>query len=189
MTPSPTADAPKSEPEPVVTETPQPPVSEKPATTEPTPGSTPQPVPEQPQPTPSPAEAQPTESSKATPEPSPEATTTTTTSPQSRPLGAEPTLADLPVRPPTSLKLTGRVMDAAGNAIANVVIVLISPRGSVLASTTDSEGNYSFSVSPSEKPFRLVPSKDGFVFDPIDKTLVMLKEDRSAINFSGKEQP
>lgn len=189
MTPSPTADAPKSEPEPVVTETPQPPVSEKPATTEPTPESTPQPVPEQPQPTPSPAEAQPTESSKATPEPSPEATTTTTTSPQSRPLGAEPTLADLPVRPPTSLKLTGRVMDAAGNAIANVVIVLISPRGSVLASTTDSEGNYSFSVSPSEKPFRLVPSKDGFVFDPIDKTLVMLKEDRSAINFSGKEQP
>jgi len=93
------------------------------------------------------------------------------------------------MQPPSSLKLTGRIRDGAGNGIANVVVVLISPRGTVLASTTDADGNYSFTVSPSQKPFRLVPSKDGLAFDPIDKTVVMFTEDRKAIDFVGKEQP
>jgi hypothetical protein len=68
-------------------------------------------------------------------------------------------------------------------------MVLISPGGTVLASTTDAEGNYSFTVSPSGKPFRLVPSKDGFAFDPIDRSVVMSIEDRRVLDFVGKEQP
>ena len=174
--------------DPVTTESPQPPTPEKSSEKEATP-----------EPTPSPAETQPTPESSPTsspapmetPSPTPEASSTPAAAPaetQPRPLNAEPTLADIPVKPPTSLKLTGRIIDAAGNGISNVVVVLISPRGSVMASTTDAEGNYSFTVSPSDKPFRLVPSKDGFVFDPIDKTVVITTEDRTA-NFSGKEQP
>ncbi|MGH9883743.1 MAG: carboxypeptidase-like regulatory domain-containing protein [Pyrinomonadaceae bacterium] len=94
-------------------------------------------------------------------------------------------MSDLPVKPRTSLKVSGRAKDAAGNAIANVVVVLISPLGSVLASTTDSDGNYSFTVSPSEKPFRIIPSKEGLTFEPVDKTLVVFTDDYKDIDFVG----
>lgn len=144
--------------------------------------------PADPQATPTPEEPPPTETPSPKEEPTPESSPSTANEVESRPLTAEPTLADVPVKAPTSLRLTGRIKDTAGNGIPNVVIVLISPRGSVLASTTDTEGNYSFTVSPSEKPFRLVPSKDGFVFEPIDKTVVITTEDR-AVNFFGRSQP
>jgi uncharacterized membrane protein YgcG/tetratricopeptide (TPR) repeat protein len=191
-TPEPTPEEPTPSPvESSPTESPQP----TPSPVESSPTESPQPTPspvessptESPQPTPSPVDSSPTELPQPSPESSPAAEPRSST-PGSRP-GSEPTLADLPPQQPTSLRLTGRVMDASGNPISNVVIVLISPRGSVLASTTDAEGNYSFIVSPSEKPFRLVPSKDGLVFDPIDKMLVIFTQDRSAINFTGKEQP
>jgi hypothetical protein len=87
------------------------------------------------------------------------------------------------------LKLTGSIKDAAGVGIANVVVVLISPRGSVLASTTDSEGNYSFTVSPSAKAFRVLPSKEGLTFTPLDKTLMLTTEDRNAVDFVGNPTP
>lgn len=108
-----------------------------------------------------------------------------TPSPEPSRRSSDPSLSDLPSKPKSILKLTGRVKDAAGNGIANVVVVLISPRGSVLASTTDSEGNYSFTVSPSEKPFRVLPSRDGFSFTPLDKILVMTAEDQKDVDFVG----
>ena len=61
-----------------------------------------------------------------------------------------------------NIKITGRVKDANNNGIANVVVVLISPKGSVLAATTDAEGRYSFIVSRSRLSYRVIPSKDGF---------------------------
>jgi hypothetical protein len=83
------------------------------------------------------------------------------------------------------VKITGRVVDANKVGIANVVVVLISPSGSVLASTTDTNGSYSFTVAPSQKTYRLIPSKDGFAFTPIDRTFAGLYDDQKEIDFVG----
>ena len=63
-------------------------------------------------------------------------------------------------KPRTTVKLTGTLRDATNAAISNAVVVLISPRGTVLATTTDTDGNYSFIVSPSSQSYRIIPSKD-----------------------------
>jgi hypothetical protein len=83
------------------------------------------------------------------------------------------------------VKITGKVRNADGTGIANVVVVLISPSGTVLASTTDSEGNYSFNVAPSQRTYRLIPSKDGYTFTPVDKAFAGLNEDQKEIDFAG----
>jgi hypothetical protein len=62
---------------------------------------------------------------------------------------------------------------------------LISPSGSVLASTTDTNGNYSFTVAPSQKTYRLIPSKDGLTFTPVDRTFAGLFDDQKEIEFVG----
>ena len=94
-------------------------------------------------------------------------------------------------QPPTVLratvKITGRVKDASNNGMANVVVVLISPRGSVLASTTDAEGNYSFAVSPWQHGYRIIPSRDGFTFEPVDKVLPSLSDDQNDVDFVGAQ--
>ena len=94
-------------------------------------------------------------------------------------------------QPPTVLqatvKITGRVKDASNNGMANVVVVLISPRGSVLASTTDGEGNYSFAVSPWQHGYRVIPSRDGFTFEPVDKVLPSLSDDQNDVDFVGAQ--
>ena len=78
-------------------------------------------------------------------------------------------------------------MDANKVGISNATVVLISPSGSVMAATTDNEGNYSFKVAPSEKTYRLFPSKDGYTFSPIDRTLSGLFEDLKEIDFVGSK--
>jgi hypothetical protein len=67
-----------------------------------------------------------------------------------------------------------------------VVVVLISPQGAVLASTTDEQGNYSFTVAPSDHSYRIIPSKDGFTFDPVDKVLPNVGDDQKGQNFIGR---
>ena len=117
--------------------------------------------------------------------PKPEATNTpapVTESPQ--PMSDE-ALKSAAARLRSTVKITGRVVDANRVGIANVVVVLISPSGSVLASTTDNEGNYSFKVAPSEKTYRLIPSKEGYTFTPIDRALAGLFEDLKEIEFIG----
>ncbi len=90
----------------------------------------------------------------------------------------------------TTIKITGRILDADKIGLANVTLVLISPTGMVLTSTTDNEGNYSFTVaapSPS-KTYRIIPSKDGYTFAPIDKAFAGLLDDQTDINFIGAKQ-
>ncbi len=88
----------------------------------------------------------------------------------------------------TNIKITGRVVDSTKVGIANVVVVLISPSGSVLASTTDKDGIYSFKVVPSPKTYRIIPSKDGYTFAPVDKIFVGLIDDQRDIDFVGSSQ-
>jgi len=83
------------------------------------------------------------------------------------------------------VKISGQIRDANKAGIANVVVVLISPSGTVLASTTDSEGNYSFNVAPSQRTYRVIPSKDGYTFAPVDKAFAGLHEDQKDIEFIG----
>jgi hypothetical protein len=92
------------------------------------------------------------------------------------------------IKPPTKpaisvVMITGQVLDSDNNPVANVVVVLISPQGTVLASTTNEEGIYSFKIAPSTHNYRLIPSKDGFAFEPVDKVLEGATEDVKGLNF------
>jgi uncharacterized membrane protein YgcG/tetratricopeptide (TPR) repeat protein len=91
-------------------------------------------------------------------------------------------------KPPAIVKITGRVRDSSNNPLANVVVVLISPQGTVLASTTDDQGNYSFTVAPSTSPssYRIIPSRDGFTFEPVDRVLPVVGEDQKELDFVGR---
>ena len=76
-------------------------------------------------------------------------------------------------------------MDADKVGLGDVVVVLISPSGAVLASTTDNQGYYSFKVAPSQKTYRVIPSKDGYTFTPIDRAFAGLIDDQKDIDFVG----
>ena len=91
------------------------------------------------------------------------------------------------MRPRETVTVTGRVKDSQGNPLGNVVVVLISPQGTVLASTTDDQGNYSFTVaaSSSSRSYRIIPSKDGLTFEPADKVLPVGSDDLKELDFVG----
>jgi tetratricopeptide (TPR) repeat protein len=108
---------------------------------------------------------------------------------RSRPAGLPEVVGEMMVKPRTTVRVTGSVRDANNAAISNVVVVLISPRGSVLATTTDTEGKYSFMISPSPLSYRIIPSKDGHVFEPVDRVLAGLEDDRKAVDFIGAQPP
>lgn len=86
----------------------------------------------------------------------------------------------------STVKITGRIVDGNKVGLANVVLVLISPSGMVLTSMTDNDGNYSFIVAtPSQKTYRIIPSKDGYTFAPLDKAFTGLMDDQKDIDFVG----
>ncbi|MFN2407596.1 MAG: TPM domain-containing protein [Pyrinomonadaceae bacterium] len=87
----------------------------------------------------------------------------------------------------TNIRITGRILDANQAPLANVTVVLISPSGSVIAATTDSNGKYSFTAAPSQKTYRVIPSKDGYSFTPLDRTLAALIEDQREVDFVGSK--
>ena len=120
--------------------------------------------------------AQPT----ATPEPAP--AETPKSEPPPKPISDE-ALKNASARLRTTVKVTGRIVDANKVGLSNVTVVLISPSGSVMAATTDNEGLYSFKVAPTEKTYRVIPSKDGYTFTPIDRALPGLFEDLKEIDF------
>ncbi len=138
--------------------------SEATATTTPQPAATPEPTP--------------TETPKSEPIPSP---TPAASEPAQAP--SEESLKNAASRLRSTIRITGRVVDSNQVGIANVTVVLISPSGTVLASTTDNDGYYSFKVAPSQKTYRVIPSKEGYGFTPIDRTLPTLFEDLKGIDF------
>jgi uncharacterized membrane protein YgcG/tetratricopeptide (TPR) repeat protein len=88
----------------------------------------------------------------------------------------------------TNIKITGHILGPDKAPLGNVTVVLISPSGSVIAATTDSEGRYSFTVAPSQKPYRVIPSKDGYTFAPLDKTFAALIDDQRDVDFVASRQ-
>ena len=90
----------------------------------------------------------------------------------------------------STVKITGRILDADRVGLANVTLVLISPTGMVLTSTTNNEGSYSFTVAApsSKKTYRIIPSKDGYTFAPLDKAFAGLLDDQKDIDFVGARQ-
>ena len=190
---------PEQSPTPLSVPSPEVPV----ATPEPT--ASPETSPSAAPPVPSPTPTTPGSSPEATPEPSPSPTSekppvatptgepAPTSKPESTPPPAStPSLETSPVEkmdtpPRATLTITGRVRDASGNPLANVVVVLISPQGTVLASTTDEQGKYSFTVATSAThSYRIIPSRDGFTFEPIDRVLPVARDDLKELDFVGK---
>jgi tetratricopeptide (TPR) repeat protein len=134
-----------------------------------------------------------TEAAKATEQPKPETTETpkpdpAPTAPATTQPISEEELRAAASRRRTVIKITGRILDANKAPLSNVTVVLISPSGSVLAATTDSEGNYSFTVAPSQKTYRVIPSKDGYSFAPLDRTFAALIDDQRDVDFIATRQ-
>jgi tetratricopeptide (TPR) repeat protein/uncharacterized membrane protein YgcG len=115
-------------------------------------------------------------------------TTSAAPAPRDTPISEE-SLKSVASRVRSNIRITGRIVDANNAGLSNVVVVLISPSGSVIASTTDNEGNYSFTVMPSQKTYRIIPSKDGFAFTPVDKTFAGLIDDQKGIDFAAITKP
>jgi Flp pilus assembly protein TadD len=138
-------------------------------------------------PTPSP-ETSPSPEASPVETPKPEAPKPETSA-SSSPLSEEEAMRIAATRTRSTVKVTGRVLDANRTAIANATLVLISPTGMVLTATTDNDGNYEFMVAvPSQKTYRIIPSKDGYSFAPVDKTFAGLLEDQRGVDFIGTRQ-
>lgn len=151
----------------------------EPATTQPEPAKT---EPELVKTEPEPPKSEPP---KAEPE---AAKPTTTEAPKETKEVSEEELRNAASRLRTNIRITGRVLGPDKTPLGNVTVVLISPSGSVLAATTDSEGRYSFTVAPSQKPYRVIPSKDGFSFAPVDRTFAALIDDQRDVDFVASRQ-
>jgi uncharacterized membrane protein YgcG/tetratricopeptide (TPR) repeat protein len=142
---------------------------------------------------PKPAEESKEPVAQPTPTEAPKTSTDSTTSEAPKPNAQPPVteeqaLAQASARLRSTVKITGRVVDASGKPMASVVVILISPRGSVLTSMTDAEGKYSFNVSPSQRNYRLVPSREGFQFDPVDRAVVAFGEDLKTVDFVANQK-
>lgn len=136
----------------------------------------------------SPATSPPATSTEIAPAPTP--ARSRQSEPRSRASTAESSIVEKMNAPvPSVVSIKGRVVDGASAPMANVVVVLISPQGTVLASTTDDNGNYSFSVARSTNNYRVIPSKDGFKFEPVDRLLPGVTEDQRDMNFQGAPKP
>jgi tetratricopeptide (TPR) repeat protein len=111
----------------------------------------------------------------------------TATPPAPAPEMSEESLKNAASRLRSNVKINGRIVDASKAGLGNVVVVLISPSGTVLATTTDNEGNYSFTVAPSQKTYRVIPSMNGYTFAPLDRTIPGVYEDQRQMDFTGSK--
>jgi uncharacterized membrane protein YgcG/tetratricopeptide (TPR) repeat protein len=145
-----------------------------------------------PTPTETPASTTPTTEAPASPTPAPETSSSPTSSSSSelsKPMSDEEAARLASARLRSTIRITGRVFDANKVPLANATLVLISPSGMVLTATTDNDGNYSFIIAtPSQKTYRIIPSKDGYSFAPVDKTFAGLLDDQRDIDFVATKQ-
>lgn len=148
-----------------------------------TPKTEPEPAKAEPEPAKTEPEAPKTETEAPKTEPETALKTVTTDAPKETKEVSEEQLRNAASRLRTNIKITGRILSPDKAPLANATVVLISPSGSVLAATTDSEGNYSFTVAPSQKTYRVIPSKDGYSFAPLDKTFAALIDDQRDVDF------
>jgi uncharacterized membrane protein YgcG/tetratricopeptide (TPR) repeat protein len=135
----------------------------------------------------------PTPETSPTPEPTPvETPKPETAKPETStgvPISEEEAMRIANSRTRSTIKVSGRVLDENKVGLANATLILISPTGMVLTETTDNDGNYSFIVAvPSQKTYRIIPSKDGYTFTPVDKTFAGLLEDQRNVVFVGTKQ-
>ncbi|HKY41927.1 MAG TPA: TPM domain-containing protein [Pyrinomonadaceae bacterium] len=128
-----------------------------------------------------------TETPKSETAPAPDSSAPAPASPAPAPEVSDEALRSAASRLRSNIKITGRIVDSDNVGLGNVVVVLISPSGAVMASTTDNEGNYSFKVAPSQKTYRIIPSKEGYSFNPIDRAFAGLIDDQREINFVGSK--
>jgi hypothetical protein len=175
----------------VVTATPTPSPAPEIGIPSPSPSPTPSPEVVTATPTPSPEvkeESQPSPSPTPTPEaaPAPSPTPVAETPPAAAPV---PESAEAPAKTPATFTVSGSVKDANDSALVNVVVVLISSQGTVLTTTTDERGNYSFTVAPSDHGYRIIPSRDGFTFAPADRLLPSVSGDVKEMNFIATPSP
>lgn len=133
------------------------------------------------------AEPAPSETPKPEVTPVPEPVANSSPAPEPAQPISEDALKNAASRLRSNVKITGRIVDSDNVGLADATVVLISPGGTVLASTTDNKGNYSFTIAPSQKTYRVIPSKDGYKFTPIDRTLAGLFEDQREIDFVGSK--
>jgi tetratricopeptide (TPR) repeat protein len=139
--------------------------------------------------TPTPEAPAPNSSPSPTPEAAVPSATPVTESPATAAATPETKPVDTPASSPATFTVSGNVKDAANNVLANVVVLLISSQGTVLTTTTDDQGNYSFTVAPSDHGFRIIPSRDGFTFEPVDKVLSVVNGDVKDLNFVATPNP
>lgn len=152
------------------------------SSTETTAAPAPAPVPEATTAAPTPTETPKTETPKTE-------TPKTETPAPAKELTEEEAMKLATTRVRSTIKISGRVLDASKVGVANVVLMLVTPSGAVITSTTDNDGNYSFTVaSPSQRTYRIIPSKDGYIFTPIDKIFAGLFDDQRDIDFTGNKQ-
>ena len=89
-------------------------------------------------------------------------------------LGANPTWAQT--------RVTGKVTSAEdGTGLPGVSIL---EKGTSNGTVTDVEGNYSFVVTAAPG-YRLIPSKEGLTFAPVDKVLTGMMEEQKVVDFVG----
>jgi tetratricopeptide (TPR) repeat protein len=157
------------------------------ATTPPQPTTTPEPTPAEVTKPESKPETPASELSKSEPAKSEPTPSPTTAAPESSQPTSDEALKSAASRLRSTIKITGRVVDASKTGIADVAVVLISPSNVVLTATTDNAGYYSFKVAPSQKTYRVLPSKDGYTFTPVDRTFTTLFEDLKVVEFVGSK--
>lgn len=155
--------------------------TEETAKTQPEPANTePEPVKTEPEPAKSESDVPKTDPEVSKPDP--------TEAPKETKEVSEEELRNAASRLRTNIKIGGRILGPDKAPLSNVTVVLISPSGSVIAATTDSEGRYSFTVAPSQKPYRVIPSKDEYTFAPLDKTFAALIDDQLDVDFVASRQ-
>jgi len=79
--------------------------------------------------------------------------------------------------------LSGRILNASGNALEGVAVSLIGAGGGT--TTTDANGNYSFANLIAGENYVVAPAKANYTFTPQNATFANISANHSGVNFTG----